>query len=157
MTLSVRPARREDAAIILGFVKELAAFEREPDAVKATEADLIRDGWGAERRFEAVIAELEGAPCGFALFFHNYSTWEGRAGLYIEDLYVAERARRHGAGRALVAEVARIAVARGCGRLELAVLDWNPARGFYEKLGLTRMTEWLPYRASGAALRLLAG
>lgn len=155
-TVTIRPARPDDAAFILEMIHELAAFEREPDAVKATEDDLLRDGWGPAPKFEALIAELEGSPAGFALFFHNYSTWEGRAGIYLEDLYVAERARGHGIGRRLVAALAALAVERDCRRLDLSVLDWNPARRFYERIGLKQMKEWLPYRLTGEALMRLA-
>src|SRR3546814_17450823 len=123
------------------MIRELAEFEREPDAVKATEADLLRDGWGPSPRFEALIAELDGVPAGFALYFHNYSTWEGRAGIYLEDLYVAERARGHGIGRKLMAALARLAAERDCRRLALRVLEWNPARRFYAGIGLTRTAE----------------
>jgi len=155
-TVTIRPAPPNDAAFILEMIRELAAFEREPDAVKATEDDLLRDGWGPAPKFEALIAELEGSPAGFALFFHNYSTWEGRAGIYLEDLYVAERARGHGIGRRLVAALAALAVERDCRRLDLSVLDWNPARRFYERIGLKQMKEWLPYRLTGEALMRLA-
>src|SRR3546814_12684008 len=112
------------------MIRELAECEREPDAVKATEADLLRDGWGPSPRFEALIAELDGVPAGFALYFHNYSTWEGRAGIYLEDLSVAERARGHGIGRKLMAALARLAADRDCRRLSLCVLDWNPSPPF---------------------------
>jgi GNAT superfamily N-acetyltransferase len=156
MTIEFRDATPEDVPLILGFVRDLATFEREPDAVKATEADLLRDGFGPERRFEARIALLGGRPAGFALFFPNYSTWAGRAGLYVEDLYVADWARGKGLGRAIMADLARIALARGWARLDLAVLDWNPAREFYAGLGLAHRREWLPYRVAGAALEALA-
>lgn len=152
----VRPAVEADAALILAFVHELAAFEGEPHAVKATEEDLRRDGWGPEAVFEAIIAEADGAPVGFALTFRNYSTWEGRAGLFVEDLYVRPEARGLGAGRALLTEIARRAVERGCRRVDLNVLHWNPARGFYETLGIRHLTEWLPYRITGEALAELA-
>lgn len=153
---TIRPAAREDAAAILEMIRELARFERAEEAVKASVADLERDGWGPAPRFEALIAETAGAPVGFALYFHNYSTWEGRAGLYLEDLYVRPEARGSGAGRSLMAVLAAIAVERGCARLDLSVLDWNPARRFYDALGMTQMVEWLPYRAEGAALAALA-
>ena len=156
MTIEIREATPADAPLILAFVRDLARFERAPDAVKASEADLLRDGWGAERRFEARIAMVDGRAAGFALFFANYSTWAGRAGLYVEDLFVADWARGRGAGRALIADLARIAVSRGWARLDLAVLDWNPAREFYAKLGLAHREEWLPYRVAGAALEQLA-
>jgi len=159
-TVSVRFATRADVPTILDFIRRLAAFEREPDAVKTTEADLLRDGFGARPHFETLIAEVAGesgpAPVGFALFFPTYSTWEGRPSLYLEDLFVSESARRHGVGRALLAKLAAIAVERDWQRLDLQVLDWNPAREFYARLGLDHTQEWLPYRATGPALRALA-
>jgi GNAT superfamily N-acetyltransferase len=154
--IEIRAATPADIPTLLRFVRELAAFEREPDAVKASEADLLRDGFGAERRFEARIGCVDGAPAGFALFFTTYSTWEGRAGIWLEDLYVTPEARRSGLGRALIADLAALAVARGFRRLDLSVLDWNPARGFYERLGIKRLDSWLQYRVSGAALEALA-
>lgn len=159
-TVSVRFATQADVPTILDFIRQLAAFEREPDAVKTTEADLLRDGFGARPRFETLIAEVAGesgpAPVGFALFFPTYSTWEGRPSLYLEDLFVSESARRHGVGRALLAKLAAIAVERGWQRLDLQVLDWNPAREFYARLGLDHLQEWLPYRATGPTLGALA-
>ena len=103
-----------------------------------------------------MIAELDGAPVGFALFFHTYSTWEGTAGIHLEDIFVEEAARRHGVGKRLMQRLAAIALERGCARLELQVLDWNPARDFYRRLGLEHMQEWLLYRVNGQALRALA-
>ncbi|NNG02594.1 MAG: GNAT family N-acetyltransferase [Inquilinus sp.] len=153
---SVRPAVRADAATILAMIRELARFERAEEQVHATAEDLERDGWGDTPRFEALIAEQDGTAVGFALFFHNYSTWEGRAGLFLEDLYVSPAARGSGAGRALVVRLARIAVERRCARFEFSVLDWNPARRFYEALGFEGLTEWIPYRLDGKALRRLA-
>lgn len=155
-TVTVRPAVEADCATILRFVTDLAVFENEPDAVKATEEDFRRDGWGANPVFEALIAELDGAPVGFALCFRNYSTWEGRAGLFVEDLYVAPEARRFGVGRRLLAAVARRAVERGCRRVDLNVLHWNPARDFYDRVGFKHMEDWRPYRLTGAALAALA-
>jgi GNAT superfamily N-acetyltransferase len=155
--LSIRAATADDADLLLDLVRALARFERAPDAVVATAADLRRDGFGPDPRFEARLAFLDGAAAGFTLFFPSYSTWEGRAGIWLEDIFVHEWARRRGVGRALVADLARIAIARGCPRLDFAVLHWNPARGFYEALGIRRLEEWVPYRATGAALRALAG
>ncbi|WP_431857740.1 N-acetyltransferase family protein [Azospirillum sp.] len=155
-TVTIRPAVEADAAAILGFVKELAEFEREPHAVKATVDDVRRDGWGPDAVFEALMAELDGVPVGFALTFRNYSTWEGRAGLFVEDLYVQPHARKFGVGRTLLAAVARRAVERGCKRVDLSVLNWNPARGFYDRIGFKQMEEWLPYRLTGDALHALA-
>lgn len=152
----VRPATPADVDTILAFIKGLATFEREPEAVKTTPDDLLRDGFGEHPKFEVLIAELDEQPVGFALFFPTYSTWEGRAGLHLEDLFVVEPARGRGVGRKLMATLAAIAVARGCPRLELSVLHWNPAREFYHHLGMTHLEEWLPYRLSGEALRALA-
>ena len=154
--LSVRPATAADAPVILKLIRELARFEKAEHAVKATVEDLRRDGWGESPRFEALIAETDGEPIGFALFFHNYSTWEGRAGLYLEDLYVTPDGRSNGAGGALMTRLAQIAIERGCARFELSVLDWNPARRFYESLGFDQLAEWMPYRLDGAELRWLA-
>lgn len=155
-TVTIRPAVEADAATILGFVKELAEFEREPHAVKSTVDDVRRNGWGPDAVFEALMAELDGVPVGFALTFRNYSTWEGRAGLFVEDLYVQPHARTHGVGRKLLAAVAQRAVERGCKRVDLNVLNWNPARGFYDRIGFKQMEEWLPYRLTGADLAKLA-
>src|SRR5262249_22475110 len=142
----IRAAGLDDVPTLLQLVRELAAFEREPDAVKATEADFQRDGFGPERRFEARIGLIDGRPAGFTLFFPNWSTWEGRAGLYLEDIYVAEWARGLGLGRRLMADLAAIAVARGWSRFDFTVLAWNPARDFYKTLGFAHRDEWLPYR-----------
>jgi len=155
--ITVRPATPDDASTILTFIRGLAEFEHEPlTSVKVTEADIIRDGFGPTPRFESLIAELEGAPVGFALFFPNYSTWEGVAGIYIEDLFVLDVARGHGVGRALMAHIAALAKQRGAARVELSVLDWNPARAFYERLGMSHQTEWLPYRLTAEAIETLA-
>ncbi len=154
--VTIRPAVEGDAATILGFIRELAEFEREPHAVKATEDDVRREGWGPDPVFEALMAELDGVPVGFALTFRNYSTWEGRAGLFVEDLYVQPHARTFGVGRKLLAAVARRAVERGCKRVDLNVLNWNPARGFYDRIGFKQMEEWLPYRLTGEDLVKLA-
>ncbi|MGE3857247.1 MAG: N-acetyltransferase family protein [Dehalococcoidia bacterium] len=157
----VRWATPEDAATIVAFVRGLAAFEHEPlEQVHLTAADVLRDGFGARPAFECLIAE-QGAldaprPVGFALFFPNYSTWEGRAGLYVEDIFVEEDARGTGAGRAILQALARVARDRGAPRIDLAVLDWNPARGFYERLGFRRQQEWLPYRLEAAGIAALA-
>lgn len=156
VTVTVRPAVEADAATILRFIKELAEFEKQADAVRATVADIRRDGWGERPVFEALIAETDGEPAGFALMFHNYSTWEGRAGLFVEDLYVRPDARRYGVGRRLLAAVARRAVEDGCRRVDLNVLHWNPARGFYAMVGFEQLEEWLPYRLTGDALKALA-
>ena len=145
--IRVREATPGDAAAILGFIKGLAAFEGEPETtVKTSESDIRRHGFGAERHFETLIAELDGGPVGFALFYPNYSTWEGRPGLYLEDLFVDEQVRGRGVGQALMLRLREIAEERGWGRLDLAVLDWNPAREFYQRLGMRHEREWLIYR-----------
>ena len=154
--ITVRPATLADVATILTFIKGLAAFEREPDAVKTTVEDLLRDGFGEHPKFEVLIAEMDGQQVGFALFFPTYSTWEGRPGIHLEDIFVLEQVRGQGVGRKLMATLATIAVARGCARLELSVLHWNPAREFYHYLGMGHLQEWLPYRLSGEALHALA-
>ena len=154
--IEIRDARPEDAGTLLRLVKELAAFERAPNAVVATEADYRRDGFGPERRFEAVLAEVDGRPAGFALFFPNWSTWQGRAGLYLEDIYVCEWARRLGVGRRLMRHLAGIAMTRGWTRLDFQVLSWNPARNFYKALGFDHRDDWLPYRLDGEALAAFA-
>ncbi|WP_066588388.1 GNAT family N-acetyltransferase [Sphingomonas pruni] len=142
---------------MLRFVRELAEFEREPDAVKATEESLTQALFG-ERSAEAVIAEQDREPMGFALFFHNFSTWTGRKGLYLEDLYVTPEARGSGVGTALLRHLAGIALDRDCGRFEWAVLDWNtPAIDFYSAMGAESMDEWRIRRVSGDALVKLAG
>ncbi|MDO9444092.1 MAG: GNAT family N-acetyltransferase [Dehalococcoidia bacterium] len=155
---TVRFARPEDAPSIVAFIRGLAEFEHEPlDQVHVTEADILRDGFGDRRLFEALIAEQDGAPVGFALFFPHYSTWEGRAGLYVEDLFVIPKARGGGTGHALLAALARVAHDRGWPRLDLSVLDWNPARAFYEAHGMAHQAEWLPYRMEADAIARLAG
>jgi GNAT superfamily N-acetyltransferase len=155
--IAIRPARPEDAAIIVDLVRELAVYEQEPlSSVKLSEADILRDGFGPEPRFELLVATLDRAAVGFALFFPNYSTWEGRAGLHVEDLFVRETARGHGLGRRLMAEIARLAVARGFRRIDLSVLEWNPARRFYERLAMVELTEWRLYRMDAATMAGLA-
>lgn len=155
-TVALRFAAASDAALLLELIRELAAYERAPDAVVATEADLARHGFGPERRFEALLAFVDGKPAGFALFFPSFSTWLGRPGLFLEDIYVADWARRHGVGRRLMARLAAIAVERGWRRLDFQMLHWNPARGFYDRLGFQPLQEWQPFRASGEALQRLA-
>jgi GNAT superfamily N-acetyltransferase len=154
--ITLRFATAEDAGILLALVRELAAFEKMPEAVLATEADFRRHGFGPEPRFEALLALVDGRPAGFALFFPNFSTWLGRPGLYLEDIFVSEWARKLGVGRRLMARLAAITVERGGGRLDFWVLHWNPARDFYDRLGIRHMEEWLPYRAEGETLLALA-
>lgn len=154
----IRPATLADVPLILRLVRELAEFEREPDAVEATEDMLAAALFGERPAAEAVIAELDGAPVGFALFFQNFSTWTGRPGIYLEDLYVTPAARGSGTGTALLRHLAGIALDRGCGRFEWAVLDWNePAINFYRAMGAVGMDEWRVQRVAGDALVKLAG
>jgi GNAT superfamily N-acetyltransferase len=155
-TVLIRFATADDVGVLLQLIRELAAYERAPDAVVATEDDLCRYGFGPERRFEALIAFIDDKPAGFALFFPDFSTWRGRPGLYLEDLYVRDWARRLGVGRRLIARLAAIAIERDWPALRLMVLDWNPARGFYRRLGIEPRSEWLPYGMAGEALRLMA-
>ena len=154
--IAIRPATVEDCGLILGFIRELALYERAPEAVVATEADLRRHGFGPEPRFEALIATLDGEPVGMALFHSRFSTWLGAPTLYLEDIFVREAARGHGVGRRLMARLARIARERGWGRIDFHVLDWNPARNFYRKLGFDHLEEWLRYGAGGGWLERLA-
>jgi GNAT superfamily N-acetyltransferase len=155
--LRIRPAAPADIPTILDMVRELAVYENEPvSTVEASEADLMRDCFGERANCEVLIGEVDGAIQGFTLFLHNYSTWLGRAGMHVEDLYVREAARRTGLGRKLLAHVARIARQRNCKRLELSVLHWNPARSFYEKLGFRELDEWRPYRLSDEGFARLA-
>jgi GNAT superfamily N-acetyltransferase len=156
--IEIRSATPGDVPQILTFVRELAAYEREPDAVVATERMLSEALFGDRPWAETVVAEIDGAPVGFALFFHNFSTWTGRPGIYVEDLYVSPAARGTGVGKALLRHVASLALDRGCGRLEWAVLDWNqPAIDFYRGMGAQPMDEWTVQRVSGQALAGLAG
>jgi GNAT superfamily N-acetyltransferase len=156
--MNVRPAVRHDVPTILRFVRELATYEREPDAVVATEPMLHEALFGARPAAEALIVEVDGAAAGFALFFHNFSTWTGRRGIYLEDLYVTPEARGAGAGKALLRRLAQLAIERDCARLEWAVLDWNtPAIGFYDAIGAASMDDWTVRRVAGDALGMLAG
>jgi GNAT superfamily N-acetyltransferase len=157
--ITLRFATAEDAGLLLQLIRELAIYERAPDAVVATEEDLRRYGFGPDRRFEALVASIDGEPAGFALFFPDFSTWRGRPGLWLEDLYVREWARGRGVGRRLIARLAALAVERDWPALQFNVLDWNPARGFYGRLGIEARrvpSAWVPYGATGDALRQLA-
>ena len=158
MSLVLRFASPEDVATILRFVRELAEFERAADKVVATEALLHEAMFGERPVAEAVMAERDGEPLGMALFFHNFSTWTGWRGLYLEDLYVTPAARGSGVGKALLSHLAGIAVDRGCSRFEWAVLNWNQkAIDFYTAMGAEPMDEWIVNRVSGDALTRLAG
>jgi GNAT superfamily N-acetyltransferase len=153
---AIRGASRADVPLILAFIRELADYERLAHEVVADEAALAATLFGPTPRAEVLIGELRGLPVGFALFFHNYSTFLGRPGIFLEDLFVREEARGHGVGRALLARLAAIAGERGCGRLEWNVLDWNaPSIAFYERLGAAAMNDWTTYRLAGSALAAL--
>lgn len=156
-SLHIRPATPADAGQIVMFIRELAEYEREPQAALATKADILRDGFTEPVRFRCLIAEWDGEAAGFALFFYNYSTWKGHAGIYLEDLFVRPALRGKGIGKALLSRVASIAVAERCPRLEWAVLDWNtPAIEFYRSVGAIPMSEWTTMRVTGEALPSLA-
>jgi GNAT superfamily N-acetyltransferase len=153
----IRDAVAADVPVILGLIRGLAEYERAPGEVTATEADLLRDGFGDRPRFHVVLAEWDGAAVGFAFYFFNYSTWKGRSGLYLEDLFVVPEFRGWGIGKALLVHLAGIAVAKGCARYQWQVLDWNePAIRFYEAMGARVMREWLDVRVTGDDLRRLA-
>jgi GNAT superfamily N-acetyltransferase len=153
----IRSATKADVPVILTFIKKLADYERLSHEVVATEELLRKTLFGRMGTAEVVIGYLARKPVGFALFFHNYSTFLGRPGIYIEDLFVDESYRRRGFGRALLLYVARLAKQRDCGRLEWSVLDWNePAINFYKKLGATPMSEWTVFRVTGENLNALA-
>lgn len=156
--LRLRAATRDDVADIRRLIRALADYEKEPDAAVVTEADLLRDGFGEKPLFKVVMAEWEGAVVGFAFYFYNYSTWQGRPGLYLEDLFVMPSHRGKGIGKALLVHLAGIALRENCGRFVWQVLDWNtPSIQFYESLGAVVMKEWLTMRVTGDALERLAG
>lgn len=157
--LAIRAATPADAGLIMGFIRDLAEYERLSHAVEASEADLVRDLFGAAPRVFCDIAEIDGAPVGFALWFYSYSTFVGRPGIYLEDLFVRPQARGRGAGKALLGRLARRCVDEGLGRLEWAVLDWNaPSIGFYDSLGAEALDGWTARRLAGEALaRVAAG
>ena len=155
--LKIRGATPADAALILSLIRELADYEKLAREVTATEAGLTATLFGARPSAECVIAEFDGEPAGFALFFHNYSTFLGKPGLYLEDLYVKPELRGKGLGRRLLAHLAALALSRGCGRFEWAVLDWNePALRFYKNLGARTMDSWKIHRLTGDPLKALA-
>ena len=155
--VTIREAVADDAQTILDFIIGLAEFENEPRSiVKATIESIRRDGFGNTRLFETLIAERDGQPVGMALFFPHYSTWTGTPALYLEDLYVTPEARGTGAGFALMRALAEIAETRGWARLDLSVLDWNPARKFYHQLGMAYESEWLLYRLDQDGIAALA-
>ena len=157
MPTQIRPATPDDIPHILQFIRELADYEKLSHQVTATKDLLHQHLFGPRPVAECLVAQLDGSPVGFALFFHNFSTFLGRPGIYLEDLFVRPAARGRGVGRALLTHLAQIAVERNCGRLEWSVLDWNaPAIGFYKKLGAVPMDEWTVMRVSGDALKILA-
>ncbi len=156
--ITIRPAEEHEAGIILRFIRDLAKYEHLEHEVVATEATLQEALFGRRPYAEVVFACLHGEPVGFALFFHNFSTFLGRPGIYLEDLYVRPEARGHGVGHGLLKWLAAAALSRGCGRLEWAVLDWNePSIGFYRNLGAVAKDDWTTYRVTGPALSQLAG
>ena len=153
MSLKIREAKKEDIELILYFIKELAIYEKEPDAAVATYDGLLKDGFGEKPLFNILIAEWNNQPAGFAFYFFNYSTWLGRPGLYLEDLFVLTEYRKNGIGKSLLIELAKVAVRNNCGRFQWQVLDWNkPAIDFYESLGAIHQKEWFTYRLSGESL-----
>jgi GNAT superfamily N-acetyltransferase len=153
----IERATERDVPLIFSLIKALAEYERMSNEVVATEAGLRETLFGARPSAEVVIGYAGSEPAGFALFFHNYSTFLGKPGLYLEDLFVVPKFRGAGLGRALLTHLAKLAVERGCGRFEWSVLDWNePAIGFYKKLGATPMNEWTIFRVTGDALNELA-
>jgi GNAT superfamily N-acetyltransferase len=157
MGTAIRSATAADVAQILAFIRALAAFEREPAAVVATEEGLLRDGFGPNPYYSCLIAEHDGQPAGFALFFYNYSTWMGRPGIYLEDLFVLPEFRGRGIGKALLQRVAAVAVEKGCQRLQWEVLDWNtPAIDFYSAMGAEFLDKWRNVRLGAEAIQWLA-
>lgn len=155
--LTLRKATVDDAEQIHAFIVALAVYEREPNAVDATPERLREQLAASAPPFECVLADWHGVPAGFALFFHSYSTWRGKRGLWLEDLFVVPAYRGHGIGRALLVELTRIAIERDCPRIEWSVLDWNDtAIGFYRRLGAVAQSEWTTFRLDGTALSQLA-
>lgn len=157
MTFTIRPATPDDAATILGFITELAVYEKAGHEVAATEDSIRQSIFGHGSVTEAAILEADGKPAGFAVWFYSYSTWLARNGLYLEDLYVSPDHRGGGGGKRLLRHLAHIAVEKGCGRFEWSVLDWNePAIRVYDAIGAEPQSEWIRYRLSGDALKAFA-
>jgi GNAT superfamily N-acetyltransferase len=154
--VTIRAATAADAGTIVRMIRALAEYERLLDRVRIEEADVLRDGFGPRPCFECLLAERAGDTVGFALYMTDYSTFDGRPGIFVEDLFVTEAARGQGVGRMLLARLAALARERGWASLSLVVLDWNPARAFYRRLGFAEASGWLPYRMTGAALEGLA-
>ncbi|KFZ38705.1 GCN5 family acetyltransferase [Shewanella mangrovi] len=156
-TLTIRPATIADAATIHHFIVELATYEKAAHEVLASVSDIESSLFGEHSSTQAVIASLNDEPVGFAVFFYNYSTWLGKHGLYLEDLYVSPEYRGIGAGKTLIRHLAKLAVEKGCGRFEWNVLDWNePAIKFYQSIGAKALDEWVGYRLTGDALKEFA-
>ena len=156
--LVIREAKPEDSNVILNFILELAKYEKLESEVLATETSIRNSIFGSESSTKALICEKNGIPIGYAIYFFNYSTWLGKHGLYLEDLYISQSERGFGAGKALLKYLARIAVSKDCGRFEWSVLDWNqPAIDLYESLGAEPQNEWVVFRLSGQKLLDLAG
>ena len=157
MTIEIRAAVKSDAVTILHFINELAVYEKEPDAVFNTVADIENKLFGDDVRAHALICEEQGEAIGFAVYFFNYSTWLGKYGLYLEDLYVSQNKRGNGAGKAIMKHLARLAIEKDCGRFEWVVLDWNqPAIDFYHSIGAKQQNEWIINRLSGDELLAFA-
>lgn len=157
MSLSIRPATRGDAVTLLGFIRELAIYENAEHEVAATVETIEQSIFGPRSVTQALICEKDGQAIGMAIWFFNYSTWQARNGLYLEDLYVTPSARGFGAGKALLQRLAQIALENGCGRFEWSVLDWNePAIKVYDAIGAEPQNEWIRYRLAGDALTALA-
>lgn len=157
MSITLRDAHREDAGLILKFIRDLAIYEKAEHEVLATESTIAESLFGSDSTTRALICEYNGEAVGYAVYFFNYSTWLGKHGLYLEDLYISPAARGKGAGKQLLRHLARIALDKGCGRFEWSVLDWNePAIRFYQSLGARPQDEWVGYRLTGQALQDLA-
>lgn len=155
--LNIRPATEQDIDLILHFVRELAIYEKAEHEVKATSDHVRRTLFCANPAVFGLICEVDGKPVGFAVYFFNYSTWQGQHGLYLEDLYITPDSRGHGAGKALLQHLAQIALEKDCGRFEWSCLDWNtPSIKFYDSLGALPQTEWIRYRMTGDALQAMA-
>ncbi len=155
--LKLRPATPEDAPLILQFIRDLAEYEKDPKAAVATEEDILRHAFSEHPLIHVVLADWDGQPAGFALYFFNFSTWQGKPGLYLEDLFVRPAFRGFGIGKALLKRLARIAVDSGCTRYVWQVLDWNePSIKFYEAMGARQLKNWITCRVDGEALKRLA-
>ena len=156
-TIEIRDATEEDATQILTFIRELASYEKAEHEVVAEEHDIRESIFGQNSTVSALICSIDKVPIGFAVYFYNYSTWQGKNGLYLEDLYVSPEYRGFGAGKELLKHLARLAISQGCGRFEWSVLDWNkPAIEFYESIGAKQKKEWIGYQLTGTALHELS-